>query len=62
VLAPGAATASAAPTAIQKIDHVIVLMQENRSFDSYIGAYPGAAVAMSNGVPRCPCFGDCVNG
>src|SRR5262245_10072025 len=29
------------------IKHVIVIMQENRSFDSYFGTYPGAA-----GLPR----------
>jgi phospholipase C len=27
---------------IHKIRHVIVIMQENRSFDSYFGTYPGA--------------------
>ena len=26
---------------IHKIQHVIVIMQENRSFDSYFGTYPG---------------------
>jgi phospholipase C len=26
----------------QKIRHVIIIMQENRSFDSYFGTYPGA--------------------
>lgn len=39
----------ASPTAadgIHKIKHVIVIMQENRSFDSYFGTYPGA-----NGIP-----------
>jgi phospholipase C len=31
---------------------VIVIMQENRSFDSYFGTYPGAdGIAMSNGTP-----------
>ncbi len=25
-----------------KIDHVVIIMQENRSFDSYFGTYPGA--------------------
>ncbi|MBV9255535.1 MAG: alkaline phosphatase family protein [Actinobacteria bacterium] len=41
--------ASAAPEgqAMQKIKHVVVIMQENRSFDSYFGTYPGAA-----GLPR----------
>jgi phospholipase C len=27
---------------INKIKHVVVIMQENRSFDSYFGTYPGA--------------------
>jgi len=37
---------------IQKIKHVIVIMQENRSFDSYFGTYPGAdGIPMKNGVP-----------
>jgi Phosphoesterase family len=29
-------------TGIQKIQHVVVIMQENRSFDSYFGTHPGA--------------------
>ena len=33
-------TVSVAP--IHKIKHVVVIMQENRSFDSYFGTYPGA--------------------
>src|SRR5947207_2980239 len=44
------ATPSSTPTrasAAQKIKHVIVVMQENRSFDQYFGLYPGAA-----GLPR----------
>jgi phospholipase C len=32
---------------IDKIRHVIVIMQENRSFDSYFGTFPGA-----DGIPR----------
>ena len=32
----------AALTGIHKIKHVIVIMQENRSFDNYFGTYPGA--------------------
>jgi phospholipase C len=35
-----AATAEAAPEGIQKIQHVVMIMQENRSFDSYFGSYP----------------------
>src|SRR4051794_20082867 len=27
---------------IHKIRHVVVIMQENRSFDSYFGTFPGA--------------------
>ena len=34
--------ASTDSTGIHKIQHVIVIMQENRSFDSYFGTYPGA--------------------
>jgi phospholipase C len=35
-----------------KIKHVIVIMQENRSFDQYFGTYPGAdGIPMQNGVP-----------
>src|SRR5438128_1820085 len=30
------------PLGIHKIRHVIIIMQENRSFDSYFGTYPGA--------------------
>ncbi len=30
------------PAGIHKIKHVIVIMQENRSFDQYFGTYPGA--------------------
>ena len=41
--------AAGAPVAegIHKIRHVIVIMQENRSFDSYFGTYPGA-----DGIPH----------
>ena len=28
-------------TGIHKIQHVVIIMQENRSFDSYFGTYPG---------------------
>jgi len=40
------------PPGINKIKHVIVIMQENRSFDSYFGTYPGAnGIPMQNGQP-----------
>jgi phospholipase C len=48
-------TAKLAPMAnsgIHKIKHVIIIMQENRSFDSYFGTFPGAdGIPMQNGVP-----------
>jgi phospholipase C len=35
---------------IHKIKHVVVIMQENRSFDTYFGTYPGAdGIPTSNG-------------
>ena len=37
---------------IHKIKHIIVIEQENRSFDSYFGTYPGAdGIPMQNGQP-----------
>jgi phospholipase C len=49
----------------QHIQHVVIVMQENRSFDSYFGTYPGAdGIAMTNGVPNAclpdPASGGCV--
>jgi phospholipase C len=36
----------------EHIKHVIVVMQENRSFDSYFGTYPGAdGIPMRDGTP-----------
>jgi phospholipase C len=63
--------ASASPQAestqagIHKIQHVIIIMQENRSFDSYFGTYPGAdGIPMRDGVPSVcvpdPMHGGCV--
>ena len=53
------------PTGIHKIRHVVVIMQENRSFDSYFGTFPGAdGIPMRNGVPTVcvpdPALGHCV--
>jgi phospholipase C len=51
-LTMGGTRATAAATGIHKIEHVIVIMQENRSFDHYFGSYPGAdGIPMTNGVP-----------
>jgi phospholipase C len=44
-------------TGIHKIRHVVVIMQENRSFDSYFGTYPGA-----DGIPPGVCVPDPANG
>jgi phospholipase C len=45
-VAPAAAARAATP-----IKHVVVLMQENRSFDSYFGTFPGA-----DGIPKQTCL------
>ena len=46
------ADAAPAPRGIHKIRHVVIITQENRSFDSYFGTYPGAdGIPMKNGVP-----------
>ena len=37
---------------IHKIRHIVIIMQENRSFDSYFGTYPGAdGIPVRDGVP-----------
>ena len=47
-----ARTSKAQAVGIHKIQHVIIVMQENRSFDSYFGTYPGAdGIPTQNGVP-----------
>jgi phospholipase C len=42
---------------IHKIKHVVIIMQENRSFDHYFGTYPGA-----DGIPSGVCVPDPKNG
>ena len=40
------------PQGIHKIKHIIIIMQENRSFDHYFGTYPGVdGIPMRDGVP-----------
>ena len=46
---PHAAAASADPVPGSKLDHLIFIVQENRSFDHYFGTYPGA-----DGIPTKP--------
>ena len=56
LVAAAAASASGAngrPAGIHLIRHVVVIMQENRSFDSYFGTYPGA-----DGIPQGTCVPD----
>jgi phospholipase C len=53
------------PAGIHKIKHVIVIQQENRSFDSYFGTFPGAdGIPMQQGQPTAcvpdPASGACV--
>jgi len=51
VSAPPTST-SVVPAGVHKIKHVIVIQQENRSFDSYFGTFPGAdGIPMANGTP-----------
>jgi phospholipase C len=59
VLLGGCATSvlAAEPEGIHKIQHVVMIMQENRSFDSYFGTYPGA-----RGIPGGVCVPDPFNG
>jgi phospholipase C len=42
---------------IHRIKHVVVIMQENRSFDTYFGTFPGA-----DGIPAGVCLPDPVSG
>jgi phospholipase C len=65
VAACGNSTTTSTSSDIHKIKHIIVIMQENRSFDSYFGTYPGAdGIPMKNGVPTVcvndPQTGQCV--
>ncbi|MDX6441743.1 MAG: hypothetical protein QOE43_1472 [Gaiellaceae bacterium] len=58
VFVPAGATAARPHlTGIHKIQHIVVIMQENRSFDSYFGTYPGA-----DGIPKHVCVPDPLHG
>ena len=47
---PAASAANVTPPSV--IKHVVIIMQENRSFDSYFGTFPGAnGIPMKNGAP-----------
>src|SRR6201986_4653328 len=45
---------------IHLIRHVIIIMQENRSFDSYFGTFPGADGIPANTCVPDPAQGHCV--
>ncbi|MEY9926450.1 phospholipase C [Catenulispora sp. GP43] len=53
VTALPAGLAAGAPAGAGKIQHIVVIMQENRSFDSYFGTYSGA-----DGIPAGVCVPD----
>ena len=62
---PPSCTGACARSPIHKIKHVVIIMQENRSFDSYFGTFPGAdGIPMRHGVPTVcvpdPTAGRCV--
>jgi phospholipase C len=51
-------------TGIHKIKHVVVIMQENRSFDSYFGTFPGAdgIPGLAGNPGTVPCVPDPLTG
>ncbi len=62
---PSAPISNDLATARAKIKHIVIIMQENRSFDHYFGTFPGAdGIPMKNGVPTVclndPTTGQCV--
>ncbi|MGN6870420.1 MAG: alkaline phosphatase family protein [Solirubrobacteraceae bacterium] len=60
------ATVAPGPTevGIHKIRHVVIIMQENRSFDSYFGTYPGAdgIPGLAGNPGTVPCVRDTATG
>jgi len=48
---PAVAAGGSDPAPTTPIEHFVVLMQENHSFDNYFGTYPGA-----DGIPRGTCM------
>src|SRR5260370_31975581 len=63
VLAPAHVHTAAAPSippGLEKIEHFVFIMQENRSFDSYFGTYPGVeglppGICLTDPTPGAPC-------
>jgi phospholipase C len=63
--AEGASSTPTPAAGIHKIAHVVVIQQENRSFDTYFGTYPGAdGIPIAGGQPTVcvadPQTGQCV--
>lgn len=52
-----ATTKASIPQGLEKIEHFVFIMQENRAFDHYFGTYPGA-----EGIPKDICLADPVGG
>jgi uncharacterized protein (TIGR03437 family) len=59
-LKPARAGQSFAPPGLEKINHFVFIMQENRSFDSYFGTYPGVDGLPPNVCMRAPQDPSCV--
>jgi phospholipase C len=50
--AAGGGTIPPRPQGLEKIDHFVFIVQENRSFDNYFGTYPGAdGIPANTSVP-----------
>jgi phospholipase C len=61
ILAADAAQTLAPPNGIQKINHVIWIIQENRTLDNYFGTYPGAdGIPPGTCLPVLPGSSDCI--
>jgi phospholipase C len=60
IVVPATAAASSGVAGIHKIRHIVVIMQENRSFDSYFGTYPGAdgIPGLAGNPGKVPCVPD----
>lgn len=54
---PGMRVSTSPPRGLDKIKHFVFIMQENRSFDSYFGTYPGA-----DGIPPGVCLANPAGG
>ena len=52
LIANGGGTIPQMPPGLEKIEHFVFIIQENRSFDSYFGTYPGAdGIATGTALP-----------